>query len=75
RVLVMSSAPGRIKQSIPIPFERPRTLMSLRRTPEFNRITQEIWDLLRDEVERARAQEAGRVTAKSTIKIDAASAG
>ena len=75
RVLVMSSAPGRIKQSIPIPFERPRTLMSLRRTPEFNRITQEIWDLLRDEVERARAHESGRVTAHSTIKVDTQSAG
>jgi NitT/TauT family transport system ATP-binding protein len=75
RVLVMSSAPGRIKQSIPIPFERPRTLMSLRRTPEFNRITQEIWDLLRDEVERARAQESGRVTAKADVAINAESAG
>ncbi len=74
RVLVMSSAPGRIKQSIPIPFDRPRNLMSLRRTPEFNRITQEMWDLLRDEVERARAHESGRVMAKAHIALDAGSA-
>ncbi len=74
RVLVMSSAPGRIKASIPIPFDRPRTLMSLRRTPGFNRITQEIWDLLRDEVERARREESGRVATKAHIALDTGSA-
>jgi NitT/TauT family transport system ATP-binding protein len=60
RVLVMSSAPGIFKQSFAIPFERPRDLMALRRTPEFNLITQSMWDLLRDEVERARATEGDR---------------
>ena len=68
RVLVMSSAPGRILHSIRIPFERPRTLMALRRSPEFNRITEEIWAVLADEVERARTQEAGRISGASTIR-------
>lgn len=68
RVLVMSSAPGRILHSIRIPFERPRTLMALRRSPEFNRITEEIWAVLADEVERARTQEAGRISGASAIR-------
>jgi NitT/TauT family transport system ATP-binding protein len=61
RVIVMTSAPGQLKRAFDIPFERPRDLMELRRTPEFNAMTREIWDLLRDEVERARALEAGRI--------------
>jgi NitT/TauT family transport system ATP-binding protein len=61
RVLLMSSAPGRIKQSFDIPFGRPRNLIELRRTPEFNAIVREIWDLLRDEVMRARAAELSRM--------------
>lgn len=62
RVIVMSSAPGRLKRSFDIPFERPRDLIHLRRTPEFNEMTREIWELLREEVERARALEAGRIS-------------
>ena len=62
RVVVMSSAPGHMKQTFDVPFARPRDLIELRRTPEFNDLTREIWLLLRDEVQRARAQEAGRVS-------------
>jgi NitT/TauT family transport system ATP-binding protein len=62
RVIVMTSVPGRLKRSFNIPFERPRDLIELRRTPEFNALTREIWELLREEVERARAIEAGRIT-------------
>jgi NitT/TauT family transport system ATP-binding protein len=61
RVVVMTSVPGQLKRSFDIPFERPRDLMELRRTPEFNALTREIWELLREEVERARAIEAGRI--------------
>jgi NitT/TauT family transport system ATP-binding protein len=61
RVVVMSSAPGRIKQSFRIPFDRPRDLLDLRRAPEFNDLTRELWNLLRDEVLQARSQEAGRI--------------
>ena len=69
RVLVMSSAPGRILDSIPIPFERPRTLMGLRRLPEFQQLTERLWSLLADEVERARASEARRVQGAGRTRL------
>jgi NitT/TauT family transport system ATP-binding protein len=46
RILVMSSNPGRIRQTITVPFEWPRT--SEIRTPEFARTTAEIGLLLRE---------------------------
>ena len=75
RVLVMTSAPGRIKQSIDVPFARPRMLMDLRRTPEFNQLTGEIWDLLRDEVEQARSQEAAGRRGTSSAAVPTESGG
>jgi NitT/TauT family transport system ATP-binding protein len=62
RVVVMSSAPGHLKRSFDIPFKRPRDLIDLRRSTEFNELTRQMWDLLRDEVQRARVQEASRVS-------------
>lgn len=62
RVVMMTSAPGRIKHEVKIPFDRPRNLVELRRTPEFAAIAQEIWELLRDEVDKARQQESTRVS-------------
>ena len=65
RVAVMTSAPGRIKEVVSVPFERPRALASLRRSGEFNQLVTGLWESLREEVERARAAElralAGRV--------------
>lgn len=65
RVAVMTSAPGRIKEVVSVPFERPRVLASLRRSGEFNQLVTGLWESLREEVERARAAElralAGRV--------------
>jgi NitT/TauT family transport system ATP-binding protein len=49
RVVVVSARPGRIVADIPVPFERPRST-ALRGTPEFGELQQQIWDLLRDEV-------------------------
>ena len=58
RVLVMSSAPGRIKaRSVPIPFDRPRRAYELKRDPRFGELTYTIWEALRDEVNAARAAE------------------
>jgi NitT/TauT family transport system ATP-binding protein len=62
RVLVMSSAPGHLKQAFDIPFARPRDLLDLRQTNQFNDLTRQMWELLRNEVQQARAQEAGRVS-------------
>ena len=65
RVAVMTSAPGRIKEVVSVPFERPRALASLRRSGEFNQLVTGLWESLREEVEQARAAElralAGRV--------------
>jgi NitT/TauT family transport system ATP-binding protein len=59
RVVVMTSAPGRIKADIKIPFNRPRLLSEIKATPEFGQLYGEIWNLLRDEVLAARARSAG----------------
>jgi NitT/TauT family transport system ATP-binding protein len=49
RVVVMSARPGRIREDIAMPFERPRKL-ALKRTPEFNRYVERIWDLIEDQI-------------------------
>ena len=49
RVLVFSSRPGRVAADIRIPFARPRDL-SLKRSPEFLKIVDEIWSLIEQEV-------------------------
>jgi NitT/TauT family transport system ATP-binding protein len=59
RVHVMSARPGRILESFAVPFERPRDAAALRAEPRFSRLYGEIWDVLRDEVERSRLAEVG----------------
>ncbi len=54
RVLIMSAIPGRIKSSVPIPFDRPRSVYELKRDPAFGDISYRIWEDLRDEVNTAR---------------------
>ncbi|WP_431313449.1 ABC transporter ATP-binding protein [Streptomyces lydicus] len=51
RVLVMSARPGRIIAEHRPPFGRPRT-GDVRATPEFTALKAELWQLLRDEVDR-----------------------
>lgn len=51
RVLVMSARPGRLLASYEVPFARPRT-PDLRGTEGFAQLENEIWSLLRDEVNR-----------------------
>lgn len=48
RVLVMSGRPGRIREDITVPFERPRQLG--RGDPAVSELVWHIWDLLRDDV-------------------------
>lgn len=55
RVLIMSAIPGRIKASVAIPFERPRSVYELKRDPSFGDLSYRIWEDLRDEVNAARA--------------------
>ena len=48
RVIVMSARPGSIKKVVPVNLERPRD-STVFGTPEFGRITGEIWEVLREE--------------------------
>ena len=52
RVVVMSSAPGRVLTMIQVPFPRPRRVIDLRRDPEYGRHVARIWDLLGVDRER-----------------------
>lgn len=54
RVLIMSAIPGRIKSSVTIPFDRPRSVYELKRDPGFGDLSYRIWEDLRDEVNTAR---------------------
>ncbi|TFL14540.1 ABC transporter ATP-binding protein [Pusillimonas caeni] len=53
RVIVFTARPGRIKADIRIELPRPRHA-HIRKTPEFMNYHTQIWDMLRDEVLRAR---------------------
>ena len=57
RVLVMSATPGRVKSEVTVPFARPRHPYELRRDPLFGELSFHIWEMLRDEVNAARAAE------------------
>ena len=59
RCVIMTAQPGRIKQTIDIPFSHPREVMTLSTSPEFGRMKLAIWRVLEDEVNRARAGEEG----------------
>jgi NitT/TauT family transport system ATP-binding protein len=59
RVAVMTARPGRIKAIEPVPFPRPRRVLDLRGTLEYGRVTRRIWDLLGEEVQRARERPGG----------------
>jgi len=52
RILVMSSRPGRIKEEITVPFDRPRS-MAVEADPRFADLRTHIWDSLRDDVAAA----------------------
>src|SRR5205823_9342801 len=58
RIIVMTAHPGRIKTIVEVPFPRPRDVLALRREPAYGALVFRIWGELRDEVDRARRQEA-----------------
>jgi NitT/TauT family transport system ATP-binding protein len=61
RVIVMTAGPATIKGSFPVPLERPRDVEELRLSTGFLEIYREIWESLRDEVEKTRERSASRV--------------
>jgi NitT/TauT family transport system ATP-binding protein len=58
RVLVMTARPGTIKADIPVEFPRPRPIYELKATPAFGELAYNVWSQLRDEVMRAKQEEA-----------------
>jgi NitT/TauT family transport system ATP-binding protein len=56
RTILMTAQPGRIKKIINVPFARPRDLLTLSSSAQFGQLKLEIWRLLEDEVNRARAE-------------------
>jgi NitT/TauT family transport system ATP-binding protein len=57
RTVVMTAQPGRIKQTIDVPFPHPRDLMTLSASAEFGALKLAIWRVLEEEVMKARAEE------------------
>jgi NitT/TauT family transport system ATP-binding protein len=56
RIVVMSARPGRLIADVPVRFDRPRS-PALRGEPEFAALEQEIWGVLRAEVDRTLAMQ------------------
>jgi NitT/TauT family transport system ATP-binding protein len=56
RTVIMTAHPGRIKRVIDVPFPRPRNLVTLSASPQFGALKLEIWQVLEEEVMRARAE-------------------
>src|SRR5947199_10865318 len=56
RTVIMTAQPGRIKQVIDVPFPHPRDLLALGASAEFGKLKLDIWRVLEEEVNRARAE-------------------
>ncbi len=56
RVILFSSRPGQIKATVPTPLARPRSL-ELKKSAAFVELRNQLWDLLREEVLKARRGE------------------
>jgi NitT/TauT family transport system ATP-binding protein len=55
QVVVMSSGPGTVRQVLEVPFERPRTIGSLVESPEFAELYNELWSLVKSELQMSDA--------------------
>ncbi len=57
KIMIMTAHPGRTKQIVDVPFERPRNVLELRARPAYGELVYSIWGQLRDEVQSARMQD------------------
>jgi NitT/TauT family transport system ATP-binding protein len=57
RIMVMTAQPGKVKMFVNVPLRRPRNILELQKAPEYGELIHHIWSSLREEVQRARAQE------------------
>jgi NitT/TauT family transport system ATP-binding protein len=62
RIMVMTAQPGQVKALVDVPLSRPRDVMELQKSPAYGELIHRIWSSLRDEVQRARQQEASKET-------------
>src|SRR3954453_2467759 len=60
RVVVMTAGPGTVKDVYEIDLPRPRKVPEIRFDARFIELYEEIWNTLRDEVQRAYARTAGK---------------
>ena len=63
RVVVMTAGPGTVKDVYEIDLPRPRQVPEIRFDPRFVELYEEIWNTLRDEVQRAYARTAAGAAA------------
>ena len=49
RVVIMSARPGRVKETLDVPFPRPRDLEAVRALPAFAELRSHIWEQLRQQ--------------------------
>jgi len=57
RVMVMTVHPGKVKAIVPVDIPRPRNILSLRSSSNFGALFKEIWQLLQEEVLKAKSME------------------
>jgi NitT/TauT family transport system ATP-binding protein len=50
RVVVLTARPGRVKETLAVPFGRPRKPAAVRTDPAFGELRGRVWDLLRAEI-------------------------
>jgi NitT/TauT family transport system ATP-binding protein len=60
RIMVMTAHPGQAKAYVQVPFQRPRQVYEIRATPQYGQLMYSIWELLREEVLRAKREEGGQ---------------
>ena len=51
RVIVLTARPGRVREIVPVPYGRPRSLRAVRADPAFATLRTRVWDLLRRELQ------------------------
>ncbi|MDN5331199.1 MAG: NitT/TauT family transport system ATP-binding protein [Tepidanaerobacteraceae bacterium] len=54
RIVVMTAQPGRIKAILDVDLARPRDMLFMKSTPQFAELYKKVWELLREEVLKAR---------------------
>jgi len=57
RLIVMTAHPGTFKEEVEVDLPRPRHIAELRQDPHFNQLFAQVWEILKDEVAKAKERE------------------